>query len=89
MNTTFRILDIIQELEGAVLADITRELDIHKSTVYLHLDVLKHNQLIIKENGEYYFGLQFLGFGGRARTNRIIYRKVKPKMRRLAKEAGK
>lgn len=88
VEVSFTILKTIQDLEGATLSEISDELDLHKSTVYVHLNTLTHNRLVVKDDNQYNVGLRFLGFGASARANRTIYPKIKPKMRRLAKETG-
>jgi len=88
VKTSFKILRCLQEMNGATLTEIADTLGLHKSTAYVHLATLLDERLVVREENEYHVGLMFLNFGSKARSNRTIYDKIKPKMHRLASETG-
>lgn len=87
-GTALRILEVLQELEGAGIAEITSKVDCSKSTVYKHLNTLVDERYVVKEDGKYYVGLRFLRFGEHARKRRKLYHIAKPEMESLAEETG-
>lgn len=88
VKTSFKILRLLQELNGATLTAVADDLNIHKSTAYVHLKTLLEERLVVKEENKYYVSLLFLNYGTKSRSNRTIYEEVKPKMQRLAEETG-
>lgn len=86
--TTFRILEALKELDGARVTDLSRHLDLPKSSVHNYLSTLEQEEYVVKEDNTYSLGLRFLDFGTKARSNLPLYEFGKPEVRSLAEETG-
>ena len=67
LETSLRILESMNEQDNAGVTDLSRRLDIPKSTVYSHLRTLRENGYVVNEDDEYRLGLRFLDYGERTR----------------------
>lgn len=67
VHTSFQILSIIQNQDGATLQEISTELDIAQSTTHNHLSTLKSLGYVTSTSNEYHLGLRFLTHGMAAR----------------------
>lgn len=87
-ETTFRILEMLKELDGAGVTELATRLDIPKSTVHNHLVTLQKNEYVVKEGTTYRVGLQFLEFGEHTRNRMKIYDVARPEVKELAEQTG-
>ncbi|EMA48178.1 IclR family transcriptional regulator [Halococcus salifodinae] len=87
-ETTFRILEMLKELDGAGVTELATRLDIPKSTVHNHLVTLRKNEYVVKHGTTYRVGLQFLEFGEHTRNRMKIYDIARPEVEGLAEETG-
>lgn len=87
-RTSFRIIQLIQEHNGAELSEISEQVDKSKSSVHNHLNTLYEMGYLTKTDGQYEVGLRFLEHGMYARQQRPLYEVAKPEMKKLAKETG-
>lgn len=85
-ETTFSILETLNEAEGMRLTDLADELDMAKSTVHRYLQTLLARKYVVKEDEVYYLGLRFLDFGENVRNRKEGYRMCKTKVAELADE---
>jgi DNA-binding IclR family transcriptional regulator len=85
-ETSFDVIEVIQELEGATLSEIRDRMDVPKSTLYYHLNTLERRGYLIKERGEYNVGLKFLVHGQYARTRRPEFELARESTSRLANQ---
>ena len=88
VETAIRLLEGLQELEGAGVTELADEVQIAKSTVHNHLRTLEANGFVVKMNQEYHVGLRFLNLGGRARMRHKVYQITKPELPKLADKTG-
>lgn len=88
VGKSFDIIERLQELNGATIAELAADLDLPKSTVHSHLATLRERGYIVKNGNVYYTGLLFLNLGTKARKRHSFFSKVKPKMERLAQETN-
>lgn len=88
LETAFEIVDAIQELEGAGVTELASHLDLPPSTVHGYLSTLRHSSYLVKEDGRYRVGLEFLNKGGYARSRRAGYTLVEEKVEQLAARTG-
>ena len=88
VETTFLILDVLKELDGAGVTELSDHLDIPKSTVHSYLSTLYQEEYVVKEGDKYYVSSRFLDFGIYARNRKRIYDIAKPEVDRLAEETG-
>lgn len=85
-KTLIRILESLQESEGARIGQIASELDLADSTVHGHLTTLREHGLITKRGEEYHVGLRFLEFGVRTRNTYPLYQTAKSRVDELAQD---
>lgn len=86
-KTTRRSLTIaetLMELDGASLSEISEELGLAKSTAYAHLETLRDGGFVVKEDGIYNVGMQFLNLGGYAANRKVGYKLAEEKVRIVA-----
>jgi DNA-binding IclR family transcriptional regulator len=88
IETTFRILNTLMDLDRAGTTEIASELDMPKSTVHNYLTTLLQEELIVKEGSTYRVGIQFLELGAYARQQMKIYEIAKPETDKLAESTG-
>lgn len=88
VETAIRLVEALDELEGAGVTELANEVEIAKSTVHDHLQTLEAKGFVVKVDREYHVGLRFLDHGGRARMRRKVYRIGKPELRKLADNTG-
>jgi DNA-binding IclR family transcriptional regulator len=86
VRTTFEIIELIQDQDGAYLTTIITHLNLPKSTVYQHLQTLEDVGYLVKEENQYYIGLRFISIGENARTRKDGYALAKPMVQQLANE---
>lgn len=82
-KTSFRLLEAIQELDGARVSELADRLDIAKSTVVYHLTTLERQRYLIQDGPEYYLGLRFFKLGQDS-MNRHLPEAAKKKVKDLA-----
>lgn len=88
LDTTFRIVDALQELDGGRITDLAAATGLSKSAVHKHLATLKAHGYVVKEGTEYRLGFQFLNLGGYVRSQFPSAPFVKGKIQELATETG-
>lgn len=88
IDTTCRILQALQELDGAGVSELATHLDLSKATVHSHLATLVDNEFVVKRDNTYKIGLQFVDFGEYAKKDISIYALAKDEVDRLAEETG-
>jgi IclR family acetate operon transcriptional repressor len=84
VETAFRILDALKELDGAGVSELAAHLDIPKSTVHNYLSTLVQEEYVVKDGSSYYIGIRSLEYGAYARVQNDIYRIAKPEVDELA-----
>lgn len=88
VNTSWEILTIIQELNGARLTDISNETGLAKSAVHKHLATLKTNNLVVKKDNEYTISLRFLDIAEHVKEQISVYDIAKKSVDEVADETG-
>jgi DNA-binding IclR family transcriptional regulator len=66
------------------MADVQDHFEIARSTVYTHLNTLKQQGFLVRDNGQYWIGLRFLEFSANARTRKPSYQIVTNHIQGLA-----
>lgn len=87
-GTTFRVVDAIQDLDGAGTTELATALDLPKSTVFNHLQTLDEHGYVVRVGDEYHLGLKFLDHGEYARERTLLYQVAKSEIEKLADETG-
>lgn len=85
-ETTFAILETINEADGIRLTDIAEVLDMPKSTVHRYLWTLLQWEYLAKEGDEFHISHRFISFGWNARTRKEGYQMAKTKVEELAED---
>ncbi|OVE85434.1 IclR family transcriptional regulator [Natronolimnobius baerhuensis] len=88
IETMLEILESIRRREEAGVTEIASDIGMSKSTVHHYVKTLELYNCLEKTNGRYRFGLQFLTYGGQARTGHRLYQLAKDDVDRLAAETG-
>lgn len=83
-----QLVRTLQELDGAGVTELSRALDVSKSTVYNHLKSLEEYGYVVQEGDQYSVGLAFLDHGEYARERQTGYRVLWTKVREVAEETG-
>jgi IclR family acetate operon transcriptional repressor len=83
-----RILNALKELDRGGVTELSQYTGIPKSTMYYYLTTLERNEYVVKEDGKYVLGLQFLELGEKAREHQKLYEVAKPEADDLADKTG-
>jgi len=87
-ETSFAIAEQLKLKEQTGVSELADQLDLSKSTVHNHLQTLRQLGYVVKEDGQYRLGLQFLGLGDRARQRHDLYHVAKPETDSLVEAVG-
>lgn len=89
VERSFDLIEALVELDGATVTELTRELQMPKTTIHDHLKTLEHLGYVLQQpSSAYYPSTRFLSIGGAQRNEQPIYRAAKPKLNDLASETG-
>lgn len=88
VDRSLRIVRALQESSGATVTEVSKRVDLPKSTVYNHIQTLKENGYLVKEGEEYRLGLRFLEHGGHTRNRMNVFQVAKPEIEALADDLG-
>jgi DNA-binding IclR family transcriptional regulator len=87
-DKAIEVLDFIRRSNGAVFDDVVQQFDMSSSTAYTHLNTLRRQGLIVRENGRYWIGLRFREFSVSARTRKPSYQIVVKEIRGLTDDTN-
>lgn len=85
-RTLLRIINGLQELDGAGVTDLAEHLNKPKSTIHKHLKTLQQEGYVTNRSGLYHLGFRFLTHGGYIRDHHELCTLGAPKARELAAE---
>lgn len=88
VETAFRILDALKDLDGAGVSELAAHLDIPKSTIHNYLSTLVQEEYVVKNGSSYHVGIRFLEYGAYARVQLAIYEIAIPEVNELATTTG-
>ncbi|ELY96664.1 IclR family transcriptional regulator [Natrialba taiwanensis] len=88
VETSFEILDALNELEPAGVSAIAEQTDISTSTVFTHLNTLLTQGYLVKEGSQYRRSLRFLTDGGAIRQRFEAAQLLEEKVSELADITG-
>lgn len=86
--TSLRVVDAIDELDGARLSEIAEYMDLSTSTLYTHLKTLEDCGYVKKLGDTYHLGLKLFHLGENARHRDGRYQIAKGKAFELANTTG-
>lgn len=87
-ETSFAIIEQLEQTGGAGITDLAARLDRSKSTVHKHLTTLRELGYVTKDGDTYTLGLRFLGLGDRARARTGMYEVAKAETDDLVDSVG-
>ena len=88
VETTLRILKLLQDRGVAGVSELASELNVAKSTVHNHLQTLELHGYVVPEEEGFSLSFRFLDLGGHVRARVGELRQVQPKVREIADETG-
>lgn len=88
VHRAFEVVDILQELDGARVTEVAKELDIAPSTAHKYLSTLEAERCVVKEGDEYQVGLEFLDIGAYAKYRKRGYQLCSQKVLEISEETG-
>jgi IclR family acetate operon transcriptional repressor len=88
VETVFKILDALKQLNGAGISELATHLDLPKSTVHNYLSTLVQEEYVVKNGSSYHIGIRFLEYGAYARVQIDIYDIATPEVDELAASTG-
>jgi len=88
-QTSLELLEVIKDLEGATISDLTGTTGLARSTVHNHLQTLLEMGYIVRENNTYYVGLWLFHLGEHSRTRKGAYDYGERAVQRLADATDK
>lgn len=84
VETTFTLVEALQEMNGGELTALADRVGRSKSTVHNHLRTLERHGYVVRDGDRYRLGLRFLDHGGHARTQTPSVHLIRPKIREIA-----
>ena len=88
IQRAFEIMDVLKEQKEVGVAELSRRLDLPKSTVHDYLRTLRSMGYVINENGSYRLGFQLLELGGQVKYRNRLFHVAKPELERLVDKTG-
>ncbi|GAB3019806.1 IclR family transcriptional regulator [Natronobiforma cellulositropha] len=88
VETAFTITDALRTHAPVGVSALAAELDMPRSTVYVHLTTLEQAGFVVRDGEQYRLGLEFLRYGSSARNSCNVYRAAKGEVEQLAEETG-
>jgi len=88
VDTCFRIVDLLTELDEPTIEQIAAEIDLSTTAVHNHLKSLEEIGYVTKQDGSYQASLKFLEMGGLLRSEYELFRKGREPIDSLADETG-
>lgn len=87
-ESSFEIIDLLKELDGARMSELSEHLNLATSTIHGHLKTLEANELVVKEGNEYHLSLRFFYYGEFTKRRKPEYEPVQSVVDRIADETG-
>jgi len=82
------IMDLLSNKECSGVADLSRRMDLPKSTVHDYLRTLQTLGFVVNEDGTYRLGFRLLELGGEVKYRNRLYHVARPEIERLAETTG-
>ena len=88
VETTFRIIESLVELGEPGVSEVASHTGLAKSTVHKHLNTLRQEGYVVKEDDYYRLGSRFLDIGGHYRECYFGSATIKSRIQELAEQTG-
>lgn len=83
-----RVIEGLQEMEGARVTELADHLGLANSTVHSHLATLEQKEFVVREGDKYQLSLKFLNIGKYTENRKPVYEKSKEIVNKLANKTG-
>jgi len=87
-KTTFEIIEVLLEMEGATLTEVAGRTGKPKSTAFDYLQTLNELRYVVKRGSTYRVSVRFLEMGLQVRDQMELAKVAKPELQKLAEETG-
>ncbi|ADQ69037.1 IclR family transcriptional regulator [Halogeometricum borinquense] len=88
VENTCRVIDTLEEMDGATVTELADALGLSKPGVYNHLATLKKMEFVVKSDGEYRLSLKFLNKGRYVLDTNLLHIAGENVTKELAEETG-
>lgn len=88
VNRSFDIIRALEALEGAGVTELAEEIGLSKGAVHTHLNTLRANDVVVKDENVYRLGLRFITFGEFVKRQRSLYEAGQDEIDELAESTG-
>ncbi|MFC7203073.1 IclR family transcriptional regulator [Haloferax namakaokahaiae] len=88
IQRAFEIIDLLMEEKSIGVAELSRRMDLPKSTVHDYLRTLRTMGYVINDDGQYRLGFKLLELGGRMKYRNRLFHVAKPELERLVEKTG-
>lgn len=88
IERALEVVETLNDLGGAGVSELSREVDLPKSTVHNHLVTLEEAEYVVNDEGVYRTGLKFLQLGERVRNQHALFEVARPEVDKLAAKTG-
>lgn len=88
VETSHRVVDALEELNGARVVEVAEHTGLTKGAVHKHLTTLVKNGYAMKEGDEYRLGFRFLDIGGALRAQYPAASIIRSKIKETAEETN-
>ncbi|QLG50207.1 IclR family transcriptional regulator [Natrinema halophilum] len=85
-QTSLRLIETIQEMDGATMAELTNELGMARSTVFSHLHTLQESGYVTKRGEIYHLDFKFLFLGEYTKRRNDAYKLAETYVKEIAGE---
>lgn len=83
-TTSLRVLDGVASLNGPTVSEVAEALDMAVSTAHKHLQTLRKNGLVVKQDGRYQLGLKLFHLGTLAKRREAQFMLAREKTYEIA-----
>lgn len=87
-HRVFDILELVRDEDGITVSEVADEIGIATSTAHGYLTTLEELKYLIREDGTFHVGLNFLQYGTAARQNLGYIDIIEPTLENVAEETG-
>lgn len=88
LERTVEILEILSHEKALGVAELSRRLELPKSTVYDYLRSLRLLGFVVQEGSSYRLGFRLLELGGKVKYRNRLFHVAKPELERLVEKTG-
>lgn len=88
VETTAEIVDAIRRMHGGGVSDLADRVGLSPGAVHTHLSTLEDVGYVVKQDGTYHLGPEFLALGEAVRYNHPLFQAGRDEVDKIAVEVG-